>query len=367
MLDERQVADLMRHEIDAEPPSGVLDIDRAMRTGRRQRRAARAAGGALLAGALVAGAAVAPGLLATERPPAAQPAGPAAGGPTGLPAALTTVDPQRVYVRFGWLPAGTNRLSYHAGLLQTGPGVLLGADSRRDTRENWRGVSVRLYPKGAQPLAPQRDDGTTASVTGTDAGPELNGGPSSWTVYSPATGPEAVLRWRYAPDGWAEVRVVGTEGEARDTATRVARALRFGDDPVPMPATVGGVPDGLRLLEVSVSESVTGPHTWYAGTTWTAEPATAEPGRQRARTLSVGFSRAGGAVPGARELPAPNTTVDGRRAYRQGDRSLLVYDVDGVDVSIEHAGVLPAGGTGALFGTVRPRPGVSGWHTHLRG
>ncbi|SIN32202.1 hypothetical protein [Micromonospora cremea] len=375
MLDERQMGDLMLAEVEStETPSRVLDVDRAMSTARRQRRAARGTGAVLLAAALTVGALTVPDLLTPDRPPATMPSGDAgkedAGkeAVTGLPAALTTVDPARVYVRFGWLPAGMRDLQYQAGLLLGGPGVYLSASSSHSGDGPRQGVAVTLYPQGLEPPAPQRDSGEPATVTGTSYGPELNGAASSFVAYSGAEAPEAILRWRYAPDGWAQLRLVGPAA-ATDTAARVARSLRFDDGPVQLPGKVAGVPAGLRLITVNVSESLEQPGYWYASTQWSPEPASAEPGRQRARTLSVSISRYRHvADPSDKAYVDPNTTVDGHPAKfggQDGNESLTVYDVNGATVTIDDDALLPAGGTRALFRAVTLVPEPATWHTHL--
>jgi hypothetical protein len=370
MLDERHMGDLMLAEVEsAETPSRVLDVDRAMSTARRQRNRARGAGAVLLAGALTVGALTVPNLLTPERPPATAPFGSAdKEAVSGLPAALTTIDPARVYVRFGWLPDGTRALQYQAGLLLAGPAVHLGATSSR-TGDPWRGVALTLYPKAVQPPAPQRDNGEPATVRGTGAGPVLNGAASTFVTYTGAEAPEAILRWRYAPDGWAQLRVVGSTANVTETAVRVARSLRFGDDPVPLPGKAGDVPAALRLIRVDVQESLEQPGYWWTSTQWSPEPATAEPGRQRARTLTFGVSRYRHVTdPSDKAYVDPNTTVDGHPAKfggLRGNESLTVYDVDGATVTIDDDALLPAGGTRALFRTVTLVPEPSAWHTHL--
>ncbi|WP_328423149.1 hypothetical protein OG470_10460 [Micromonospora sp. NBC_00389] len=371
MLDERQMADLMLAEVEsAETPSRVLDVEGAMSAARRQRRVARGTSAVLLAAALTVGALTVPNLLTSNRSPATMSPGDAGKETaTGLPAALTTVDPGRVYVRFGWLPDGIRDLQYQAGLLLAGPGVYLGATSSQNG-DPWQGVSVTLYPAGVEPPAPQRDSGEPATAIGTSDGPELNGAVSSFVAYSGAERPEAILRWRYAPDGWAQARVVGAGPDARGAAARVAESLRFGNDPVPMPATVAGLPANLRVITVEVFESLEEPASWHASTTWSPEPATAEPSWQRARTLTVSASRYRHVTdPADKAFVNPNTTFDGHPARfggQDGDESLTVYDVNGATVTIDDRALLPSGGTRALFRAVTLVPEPADWHTHLR-
>ncbi|RAO40514.1 hypothetical protein GAR06_06260 [Micromonospora saelicesensis] len=370
MLDERQIGDLMLTEIEsAEQPSVVLNVERAMSTARRQRRLAQGAGAALLAVALTVGGLTVPDLLTPDRPPAPAPFGTApADGQTGLPVALTTVDPQRVYVRFGWLPDGLPNLQYQAGLLLSGSGVYLSASTAPGGGQ-WKGVAITLYPKGVQPSAPQRDSGEAARPGETTPGPQLNGGASSFAPYSGAEQPEAILRWRYAPDGWAQLKVVGVGADVRSTATQVARALRFGDDPIPMPATVAGVPATLQVIAVDVQESLDEPKVWYASTTWSPKSISGDPGQQRARTMTVSISRYRNITdPADNEYVDPNTTVGGHPARfggQNGFESLTVYDVNGANVTIDDSALLPTGGTRALFPAVTLVAEPANWHTHL--
>ncbi|MFC0507823.1 hypothetical protein [Micromonospora costi] len=367
MLDERELSALLRAEVDsAERPSTVLDVGRAMATGRRQRRLARSTGAALAVGVLVAAGLTVPGVLGPDRPPA--PADTAAPGrATALPAALTVVEPDVVYVRFGWLPEGVRHLQYQAGLLLSGPGVHLAA-SFNETGEPWRGATVDLFPKGAQPPAPQLDDGSAAPLQGTHAGPDLHGGPSTFVSYAGTQRSEAILRWQYAPDGWAQVRVLGLPGDPEDTAGRVARTLTFGQEVLPMPVTLRGVPDTLRPITGDVTLDFHEPGSWYAGMTWSPEPPDADPGQQRARTLNVGFWPYRPATdPNGKGYVDPNTTIDGHPAALTGEggmESLTVYGVAGINVSIDDDGLLP-GGSRALFRRLGIGPSAADWLPHL--
>lgn len=155
----------------------------------------------------------------------------------------------------------------------------------------------------------------------------------------------------------------------RGTAVQVARSLRFDDDPVPMPATVAGVPAALRVIAVDVQESLDEPRVWYASTIWSPESVTGDPGQQRARTMTVTISRYRNITdPADNEFVDPNTTVDGHQARfggQNGSESLTVYNVDGANVTIDDSALLPAGGTRALFPTIQLVTEPAAWHTHL--
>ncbi|MGI5211770.1 hypothetical protein [Plantactinospora sp. CA-290183] len=381
MIDEVDVARLMRAEVEsAEKPSAVLSIDRAMTTGRRQRWYVRGAGAVLAVAALAVGAATVPGLVAPDRPSAPSlelvgalaPLEPYTGevpppDPSRIPAALETVDPTVQYVRFGWLPSDLDDVQYQAGLLPSGPGVTLIGHAAGSPNPNWSGVSFNLYPKGVTPPAPQVvgiDE--RAPTVSTAPAPDVRGGAATFTQYDVDGTDQLCLRWRYAPDGWAEVRVApwASGQDAREIALHVAQGLAFSTtERVRLPGRVTGVPQDLRPILTDVSGPLTSDGwRWYTGVTYSAEPPTADPGAQRAKTLDVSFSPyfeltdEVRAELNGKEPPQPNTTIDGHQAYFTlgGDpdwlESLTVYDVRGLTVMIDaRRGTLDEQGAKGLF------------------
>lgn len=380
MIEEMHVARLMRAEAEsAEPPSVVLNIERAMTTGRRQRWYARGASAALALAALAVGAATVPGLVAPDRPSAPSldlvalaPLEPFTGevpspDPSRIPAALETVDPSVQYVRFGWLPSGLDIVQYQAGLLLGGPGVKLIGHAAGSLNPDWSGVSVSLYPEGVTPPAPQvvGIDQRAPTVSSAPA-PDVRGAAAIFTQYDVDGTDQLCLRWQYAPDGWAEVRVAPwvSGQDAREIALHVAQKLTLSTtERVRMPTQVTGAPKNLRPILTDVSEPLTSDGwRWHASVTYSAQPATADPGVQRAKTLDVTYSpyfemtdqiRA---ELNGKEPPQPNTTIDGHQAYFTpgGDpdwlESLTVYNVQGLTVRIDAArGTLTEQGTKGLF------------------
>ncbi|MEV7986409.1 hypothetical protein [Micromonospora sp. NPDC085948] len=384
MIDEMDVARLMRAEVEAaETPSAVVNIERAMTAGRRQRWYVRSAGAALAVVAVVVGAVTVPGLVAPpDGSPSATPSSlnlfgalaplePYTGkvpspDTSRIPAALETIDPTVQYMRFGWLPSGLARLSYSAGVSPLGLGVSLSGSG--GDPQNWAGVSVDLYPKGVTPQAPQvMGIDQRAPVVSTAPAPDVRGAAATFTQYDVDGTDRLSLRWQYAPDGWAEVDVAPwAEGQdAREIALHVAQKLRFSTtERVKMPAQVRGVPQNLRLINATVQ----GPLTpdgwrWYANVMYSAEPATASPGTQWSKTLDVGFSpyvemtdKIRAELNGKLLHEPPNTTIDGHQAafYAAADPSGLerldVIDVRGMVVRIDaHRGTLDEQGTKGLF------------------
>ncbi|MBE1485535.1 hypothetical protein [Plantactinospora soyae] len=396
MIEEAEVARLMRAEVDsAEGPSTRLDIDRAMRGGRRQRRYRQGAGVALAVVALVVGVATVPGLVkggpttATGQgllAPGDQPLAPFTGevppaDPSRIPAALETVDPSILYARFGWLPSGLGSVSYHAGLLQHGSGVLLGAQLPGPTPDHWQGVSLRLYPKGVAPAAPQRDSGEPVTLTESVPAPPVRGGTASFVRYPGAPTDEVFLRWEYAPTGWAEIRVSSWSSglDVQDVALRVAQALKLSvTESVPLPIPVQpAVPKELRPVRITLTEPLVDSEGWFAGIDY-ADPATTEDAVRRGEALRIELlpyrviRDEERADPTAKLPPAPNTTIDGHSAYfvpnagAPGSELLTVYDAMGLTIGIDaHHGVLDKQGTKGVFEKLRLAGEKAEWQPGL--
>ncbi|MBM7491839.1 hypothetical protein JOD64_003061 [Micromonospora luteifusca] len=380
MIEDMDVARLMRAEVEAAEKPSAVNIERAMIAGRRQRWYARSAGAALAVVAVAVGAVTVPGLVAPDRssPPSLEMVGalaplePYTGEVTSpdasrIPAALETIDPTVQYVRFGWLPSGLASLQYGAGLSQTGGlGVFL--NGHAGDPQNWGGVSVHLYPKGVTPPAPQvMGIDQRAPTVSTAPAPDVRGAAATFTLYDVDGTDRLSLRWQYAPDGWAAVDVSpwAAGQDAREIALHVAQKLRFSTtERVQMPAQVMGVPQNLRLIYATVN----GPLTpdgwrWYASVSYSAEPPTANPGTQWAKTLDVSFSpyvvmtdKIRAELNGKLLHEPPNTTIDGHQAafYAAADPSWMerldVLDVRGMVVRIDaHRGTLDEQGTKGLF------------------
>ncbi|MEV1315665.1 hypothetical protein AB0J14_06215 [Micromonospora arborensis] len=381
MIEDMDVARLMRAEVEsAEKPSAV-NIERAMIAGRRQRWYARGAGAALAVVAVAVGAVTVPGLVAPDRssPPSLEMVGalaplePYTGEVTSpdasrIPAALETIDPTVQYVRFGWLPPGLASLQYGAGLTQGGPGVFLSGHAPGSPNPSWMGVSVHLYPKGVTPPAPQvMGIDQRAPTVSTATAPDVRGAAATFTLYDVDGTDRLSLRWQYAPDGWAAVDVSpwAAGQDAREIALHVAQKLRFSTtERVRMPAQATGLPQRLRPIYTTVN----GPLTpdgwrWYAGVTYSAEPPTADHGAPGAKTLDVSFSpyvemtdKIRAELQGKELFRTPNTTIDGHQASfltaQDPDwfERLEVFDVQGMAVEIDaRRGTLDEQGTKGLF------------------
>lgn len=317
----------------APEPASSVDLAVVRRDGRRIRRR-RAAASSLTASAatVLVVAAVAGGLTLTGT---AAPVRAAAGsGPA--PAALTGSDPVVVAAEFGWLPAGAKVVDrgWSAGdstmAASLVPATTYSADASM--------VDLTVHTGGEPPLG-FLPGGVPAVRIPAAA---VDGDPAYWLV-QPRPGPatkdqDVILRWRYAPAGWAELEVNGLSSSADFTALvyRIAEGVTFGhSDPVAMPFHVSGLPAGLKVQtgESDIAPAEYGgssPYTWAAGIGSVGDSAPSAGGWQITTQPYLPVA------PGGPDAGSA-TTVDGHRA--QATKSgLVVFDVDGMTVSITASG-----------------------------
>ncbi|GAA3777772.1 hypothetical protein GCM10022225_77000 [Plantactinospora mayteni] len=390
--EDRDIAHFMRlgNEGIEAPRSRILDVDRAMRTGRRQRWYGPTAVAAALVAALAIGVAVVPGRFGSEPAKdgganmlvvgnytvvAAEPAGLAT-----LPEAPATIDPMGLYLTFGWLPDGYDHRQYHAGFSpgQTGSVAFLSADQDRDANSDKGSFSAVLYPRGLTPAAPQRDVGGRGTELDAVAAKSVNDNAASWITYSGAEGAETILRWRYAPDGWAQLRFQGNDPglDARATAHRIASSMKLSSSgKVPLPVQATSLPTGLTPVSVAISDSVRTPRSWYASITLGTA---IDPSQPFTNTLYVSVSpykEEKDRTEKEKLAPAPNTTIDGQPAHRTpldgpatrvrvgGSGGVLVE----VDANGALAGQLGPDGVLTAYRGLRLVDRPVEWSSHLKG
>jgi hypothetical protein len=343
MNEQLEIVSLMRAETElAEPPSGIVNVERAMTAGRRQRWYGRAAGAVLAAVILVTAAVTVPQLLRADGPPGFEvalprdiPALPTLGASAAAP---TVFDPSVAYLTFGWVPADYHERGYQVGLGPDGQTASLQATP--PIPDEWRGVSVTLYPRGVTPPPPQREDGPAKVLHTTPA--SAGDQDATWTTYRGASSPEVFLSWRYAPRGWARVRVAQDTGDVSVVALRVAQMLRLsGSDRLSLPFRMAELPGGLRPIRAEVDNSTLPEDSpWYAGMSFSSAPAGTPALRriEQALTVSVTPYRHQDTTGGKGYSP-PTTTIDGHPANRvpaTGPASdLTMYGVAGVNVEID--------------------------------
>jgi len=321
------------------PPSGV-DVRRAVRVGRRRRRAQTGVVAASVIATLTLGAATAPRWL--DALPG--PEGPAEPGRVTCAPAPTTVDSDSLSgfdVLRRWINPrainGAEELDYETARLWQRLRLRMGP------REAM--LDVVLYAQHVTPMAQMTPTGPPgpvdlAAATPTDVMPGgywLPGGLDA----DPADA--ARLAWQWAPDAWVVLTADGTAqvGELRATATQVASALRFGPDaPVYSPFMIQ-VPPCTRVVTSSLlhgTQTDATPWTRFAlgfGAVETVD--STNPWLTRADTApSITVTADSGATPG--DKPGSATLeIDAQPAsYTAGH--LVVYTHDGFALEINAPG-----------------------------
>lgn len=330
-MNEHEVRALLEDLADGPAPPPRVDVSRAVTVARQQTRV-RAWTAIAAASVLVVGLAVGVNHAV------------AGDGQDTVANAPARFDPLVEYASFGWLPeksklnrrfTSVNDVRFATEASQyvpdpsNGPMASLPAAS----------VDASFYAAGVQPESelplevwgPSTDPSEPyASVT--DA-PPVNGIPAYW-VSVPDHPETIILKWRYAPDAWAEVTVARLEGDLRQSAHRVASELRFGGaERFRFPFHLTGLPDGLRpVASVFAEGGLDGP--------WRVELYLSTENRELNAHVSVDPILDS-------DKRDPNTTVDGHEARRDtttGDPtdSFMVADsqyADQLSVYDDAAGV----------------------------
>jgi hypothetical protein len=345
-MQERDVRDLLEATATQPAPPTAVDLDRAVREGRRTRttrRALLAGGAALGVSAVVLGASATlrparstPTPLATASPEPRWPPPPygTAGGPT-LPRVPPGFDLFGQWAVFGWLPSTPERLSYRASSKYVG--IRAQAELTFD---------VSLFLDEVTPDEPLRMGGTS------EAAPEVAGRPARWVTASRSR--DEQLQWRYAPRTWAVVSLRATNatypeptGAARrDLLHRVASGVGLSAERRQrFPFRAGAVPSDLRPWQISLLRTVDGG--------WEALVRAGTSGSFKIKVTNI--------PPVSREiLPLEGTdlskivrSIDGHEAYHlrtsTGD-SLVVWLPDDVTVEVAASGTsLPKLGPGGAL------------------
>ncbi|MEU3624617.1 hypothetical protein BS329_37005 [Amycolatopsis coloradensis] len=266
------------------------------------------------------------------------------------------------YASFGWLPE-QDTLDWHTTSIN-GERLTVKASKFVPDPANGAGaalpaahVEVRLYAAGVVPMTDRPIETRLPGeytrmvpygpVTGA---PAVNGAPAYW-VEIPGDSETLILKWRYARGGWAELATSRLSGDPRETAHRIAGALRIdGTERLRFPFQLTGLPAEFRPVAGEVEEGGPG-GPWHATLDLSFRPA------QHGPTLSVSVH------PGT-DVRAPNTTVDGHPARHdtlsknhlgapQYSDRLSVSDLDGLQADLfidatSASGAAPLGPDGVL-------------------
>jgi hypothetical protein len=350
------------------PPSEV-DVQRAVRTGRRRRRRRTGVVAASVVAALTLGAATAPQWLNAlpGRGDAATPGRvtcdlPLQNAPTTVDSnTLASFDVLQRWINVGGIN-GFEVVDYETARLWQRVRLQGAGETTLD---------VVLYAQHVTPIVQQTSTAPPAPVDLAAATPTDVMAGAHWLSGGSAAdqGEVARLVWPWAPDAWVLLTAQGPGqlAELRATAAEVATALRVGPNaPVYSPFMIQ-VPKCTRLLTTSLLHG-----TKNDGTPWTRFSlgfATADivdttnPWLVRAdNTPSITVSADSGATP-ADKPGSATLEVDERPASYVGGL-LVVYNVDGFALEVFTTGDFDA--AIALFRTVYVHPGAKEseglWH-----
>lgn len=374
-MNEQDVRTFLEDLAHTPPPPSRVDVPRAMATA--QRRARTRAWTSAAASVLVVGVAAGLTYAVIDRSPSATGSSVATTAPAPVTNAPRRFDPLIRYASFGWLPEQP-ALSWRNTAISGDQFALNASEYLPDPANGPEAalpgayVNVRLYAAGAVPLTEQpleswSPDGPQTTEYGpvTDA-PAVNGAPAYW-VSAPGDAETVILKWRYAPDGWAELYAAKLSGDLRETVHRIASALRTGGtERLDFPFHLTGlspnlVPTASQLEEGGMNRP------WSATLDLNTQPDGQGPG------VSVVVHPTN-----ASESHEPTTTVDGRPARREtfsgehlgtpqySDR--LFVDVDGLQTNIfiaattaEAAAPLAADGVLGIYRTLTLHPDPADW------
>jgi hypothetical protein len=328
-MKEQEVRTLLEDLADTPAPPSRVDVPSAVTMARRQ---ARVRAWTSVAAASVLVVALAVGVTYVV-----------AGGSQAPPDSTTSVasaperfDPLVEYASFGWVPErsrmNSSRTTVSGVRYMTSVSQHVPDPSQPMAALPAANVTACFYAAGFNPKTEQRLDvrgpsDSTESVAPVTEAPAVNGAPAYW--FTVPSDPEMIiLKWRYAPNAWAEVYVSRLDGDLRQIAHRVASEMLVGGtERLRFPFHLTGVPDGLRPVATTIAEGgLDAP--WDIELNLSTSPENVERGlRVEVSVEPITES----------EKRDPNTTVDGHPATRHtsvGDNAggaqvsdtLLVHD-----------------------------------------
>jgi hypothetical protein len=250
-MDEMNLRTMLGELAETPAPPARIDVNRAMRRGRRHRRLRRAGVGSSIM--TIAVAAATASLVAVPRSHAT-PSRPANQQVLVAPDHFNPLVP---YASFGWLPAGFSAHGPYTGgssnAISVSPDAELGATAN--------GIVLVVYARGAcTESMPGSLPGLTCSkylstlngsiygpISAISHAPSINGRPAFWAhSYR-----ERELLWEYAPDAWAVliahfVRERSLALQAKQAAAitampRIAASIKYGNTtPIRFPFWITG-------------------------------------------------------------------------------------------------------------------------------
>jgi len=340
-MNEQEVRTFLDDLADTPAPPPRVDVPRAVAVARRQARV-RTWTSTAAASVLVVGLAVGVNYTVTGGSPASTESGSVVSAPARF-------DPLVEYASFGWLPeeskmnssfTSVNDVRFATMVRQYVPDPSKGPMASLPAAS----VNASVYAAGSMPQSelpldlwgPTDPTPTEPYAPVTDA-PDVNGAPAYW-VTVPGEPETIILKWRYAPDAWAEVTVSRLDGDLRQSAHRVASELRVGGTArLRFPFDLTGLPAGLRPVASMFAEG-------GLDEPWRVELDLSTDDRKMNVNVAVDPILAS-------DRRDANITVDGHQAYREtvvgdstegtrvagsqwADRLFVYDDVAGLNVGV---------------------------------
>jgi hypothetical protein len=324
------------------PPSTV-DVDRAIRSGRRRLRVRRVGAGVAVVTATLVVPAVA---VYTLGPGGAPPAISASSAPpSAAPEPDTGFDPMRRVVTIGQVPGVAPESYTTARHWQT---VMLQAESASRTAI----IHVVVYAPGRQ--ATYGPGGVVRPETGTPAEP-VGGRPAYWLDRGFDGGGGTLLAWRWAGDAWGLVYADDLAGDerSRELLHRLASAVQVRPgEPVTVPFTVPP-PAPYRLVGTTTQLREPGDPFVRIELVFASEDQ-ADPNRVASHEYGVSVAVENGSKMGS--ALGANQTVDGHPARVTNGEVIIFGLADGFAVDVQGAGGQEALLAVARSVTLVPRP-----------
>lgn len=223
---------------ESDAPPMILDLDRAVATGRRRRQRRRSSAVAAVAALAVTGTLIASTLIdSTDNRPA-----PATPEPINAPLVTKAT--------FGWLPPGVNRTDLAVGE----HGDYARAENDNDKSGLGTQLWLSVHPAGKIP-----DVELGPGKLGRVPAEPVNGRTAYWATAAssdPLNGGDAVLLWEAEDGRWAQLHAYYLKffEDPKAVLHRIATEAEVTDRAQPLPVRISGIPDTYRIYEATLGQ-----------------------------------------------------------------------------------------------------------------